>query len=78
MSGDTFGGARGWPPIGSTVHPSICAVDPVQVMQLYVEITGDYDGVETVEGKTRGKCWDGGLPSAFHMMFRLFLMITEL
>lgn len=30
-----------------------------EVMQLYMDITGDYDGVETVEGKTRGKCWDG-------------------
>ena len=45
---------------------SICAVDPVQVMQFYADFTGDHDGVETVQNKTRGKCWDGGLPLMFH------------
>lgn len=35
----------------------------LQVMQVYVELTGDFDGVEIVEGKVQGKCWDRGLPS---------------
>jgi len=30
-----------------------------EVMQFYADFTGDHDGVETVQNKTRGKCWDG-------------------
>ena len=74
VSGDTFDGAPGWLP--SHLEISKCggsgsACCPVQlarlqVMKLYADITGDHDGVETVEGKTRGKCWDGGLRLIFH------------
>ena len=47
-------------------------MDPVEAMKHYVEVTADWDGVETVEtvtedttdttgttSTTRGRCWDG-------------------
>ena len=34
----------------------------LQVMQTYAEVTADYDGIEIVEGKVQGRCWDRGLP----------------
>ena len=33
-------------------------------MQTYADFTGDYDGVEIVEGKVQGRCWDRALPGS--------------
>ena len=30
-------------------------------MQYYAELTADWEGIETINGNARGKCWGGDL-----------------
>lgn len=50
-----------------------------EVMQTYADFTGDHDGVEIVEGKVQGRCWDRYFwlpPSCRHDRSKCILFAT--